>query len=167
MAEDQYNQGGSSSGGGWWDSSRARFETASSSSTAPTSSGLTVAAASGGGGSYGSWLTETVDIGMRSVSIDSPASEGASGSTTAPAMLVDSNLQIMGLALASPNLDWNHSLMRNEKVGEESSFRSMLQEGMGSTPTNFNNEASAVSGGMFGSQTRPRSTQAPLASFRD
>ncbi|GAB2230675.1 hypothetical protein Drorol1_Dr00014956 [Drosera rotundifolia] len=149
MAEDQYSQARSSSGGGWWDSSRARFETTSSSSTAPSSSGLTVAG--GGGGSYGSWLTETVDIGMRSVSINSPASEGASGATTAATMLVDPNLQIMGLALASPNLDWNHSLMRNEKAGEESSFRSMLQEGMGTTPTNFNNEASA-SGGMFGSQ---------------
>ncbi|KAL9262183.1 hypothetical protein AKJ16_DCAP11048, partial [Drosera capensis] len=151
MAEDQYNQGGSSSGGGWWDSSRARFETASSSTTAPSSLGLTVAGGGGGGGSYGSWLTETVDIGMRSVCINSHASEGSSGATTAAAMLVDPNLQIMGLALASPNLDWNHSLMRNEKPGEESSFRSMLQEGMGTMPTNFNNEVSA-SEGMFGSQ---------------
>ncbi|GAB2284609.1 hypothetical protein Dimus_019064 [Dionaea muscipula] len=157
MAEDhQYNQGGGG-GGSWWDSSRAgHFDPAGSSSTSSSSS-LTAAA-----GSYG-WLTETVDITMRSsgVVVDSTSDSSSSvifpadshhklnlqganstsTSTAAALQLVDPSLQIMGLALSYPTMDsWNHSLLRNEKGREESSYgNSLLQEGLG-TSTNFNQE---------------------------
>ncbi|KAJ1394185.1 hypothetical protein SESBI_34410 [Sesbania bispinosa] len=52
----------------------------------------------------------------------------------------DPNLHMMGLGLSSQAMDWNQaSLLRGEK-GTENSFRSMLQENLSSTRTNFQQE---------------------------
>ncbi|KEH19697.1 BHLH transcription factor-like protein [Medicago truncatula] len=56
----------------------------------------------------------------------------------------DSNLHMMGLGLSSQNIDWNQaSILRNEKASE-GSFRSMLQENLNSTGTNFEQETSGI-----------------------
>ncbi|GAB4849579.1 hypothetical protein Ancab_004374 [Ancistrocladus abbreviatus] len=162
MAE-EYNQaaaggmcgaGGGGGSGNWWDSTRIRFD--SSSSTCSTALSAT--------GSYG-WLTETVDINTRSamdsasstsssaVCLDSHKLQGTNSATTA-AMLLDPNLQIIGLGLPSQPMDWNHPVL-NEKAAAESSYRLTLQDRMG-TSSNFNQETGG--GGTFRTQVQWRST---------
>ncbi|KAA8526898.1 hypothetical protein F0562_008873 [Nyssa sinensis] len=117
--------------GNWWDSSRNRFDSGSS---APSTAPLTSI------GSFG-WATEMVDIKARSsmdsgsvsrslnVFQDTQKLQGPD-SATAAGELVDSELQLMGLGLSSPAMDWNQSLLRSGKA--ESSFRSLLQEDLSS-----------------------------------
>ncbi|WJX93837.1 hypothetical protein P8452_75325 [Trifolium repens] len=57
----------------------------------------------------------------------------------------DSNLHMMGLGLSSQTIDWNQaSLLRNEKASE-GSFRSMLQENLNTSSTNFEQETGGLS----------------------
>ncbi|GMH24320.1 hypothetical protein Nepgr_026163 [Nepenthes gracilis] len=161
---DEYNQAagmcGGGGGGNWWDSSRTTTNTTRFDGSSSTSSASAT---------YG-WLTETADISTRSTMDDSASTTsrsavfrdahklpGANNTTSAAAaaaaaMLIDPSLQIMGLGLSSQALDWNQSLLRNEK-GAESSFRSIIQ-GI-STSTNFNQEA----GGVFGTQVQWRNSE--------
>ncbi|KAK2408425.1 transcription factor bHLH123 [Trifolium repens] len=57
----------------------------------------------------------------------------------------DSNLHMMGLGLSSQTIHWNQaSLLRNEKASE-GSFRSMLQENLNTSSTNFEQESGGLS----------------------
>ncbi|PNY11316.1 transcription factor bHLH123-like protein [Trifolium pratense] len=60
----------------------------------------------------------------------------------------DSNLHMMGLGLSSQTIDWNQaSLLRGEKASE-GSFRSMLQENLNTSSTNFEQETGGVGVGV-------------------
>ncbi|XP_028086624.1 transcription factor bHLH123-like [Camellia sinensis] len=134
------------SGNNWWES-RNRFDSGSSSPS--SSSALTSA------GSFG-WPTEIVDL-KPSSSIDSvsvSAGGGGGGGSTmvfqdtnklqppddssGSGVLADPTLQMMGLGLSSQPMDWNQTLLRGGKA--ESSFRSMLEEDLSSSTTNFHQE---------------------------
>ncbi|GMH24968.1 hypothetical protein Nepgr_026811 [Nepenthes gracilis] len=146
MAEEYGHGSGICGGGGgnWWDSPRAstvtRFDCSSSTSSASAS--------------YG-WITETGDnISTRSTVDSASATSGSASfhdghllqganSANTSAVLIDPTFQIMGLRLPSQAIEWNHSLLRDEKAAE-SSFRAMIQEGM-ATSSNFNQET----GGLF------------------
>ncbi|XP_031102185.1 transcription factor bHLH123-like [Ipomoea triloba] len=126
--------------GNWWvsasSSSRNRFDGSSSSSSsaaAAASSALHMSSNSNsvsmGISSFG-WAApgEVVDIKAAAAarsSLDSASPTPSGG------VLVDPNLQIMGLGLSSQPLDWNQSLFRGEK-GEQNSYGSMLQQEMSS-----------------------------------
>ncbi|CAI9773469.1 unnamed protein product [Fraxinus pennsylvanica] len=107
--------------GSWWDTSRNRFGTTSStqSSTSTTLNNKKK--------STFEWPTEMSEIKPRS-SIDSSSVFPFSNKLQER----DPNLQMMGLGLSSQGMDWNHSLLRNEKA--------MLQE-----DTNFQQEAGEAS----------------------
>ncbi|XP_019192924.1 PREDICTED: transcription factor bHLH123 isoform X2 [Ipomoea nil] len=131
--------------GNWWvsassSSSRNRFDSgggSSSSSSSPAAAAASSAlhmssnSVSMGISSFG-WAApgEVVDIKAARSSLDS-ASATASGG-----VLVDPNLQIMGLGLSSQPIDWNQSLFRGEK-GEQNSFGSMLQQQELSSNANY------------------------------
>ncbi|GAA0145904.1 basic helix-loop-helix transcription factor [Lithospermum erythrorhizon] len=144
----------------WWDSSRTtRFD---QSAQTPSSSSATLNCTP----SFGSWPTEMVDsikAARGSSSVDSlsvsgssmflsdqrlmpPSAAQESSSSVAAGgggALADPNLQFMGLGLSSQGMDWNQPLFRDEKA-ENSSFRSMLQEGMSSNTYFHHHQESVV-----------------------
>lgn len=117
--------------GNWWESSaRNRYESPVGSTTASTSSlNNNNNSGSSMGGNFG-WPTEIVDIKARS-SMDSVSVSGSSmvfpsdsqklqphvssavsgGGSAATGLLPDPNLQMMGLGLSSPTMDWNQALL--------------------------------------------------------
>lgn len=91
--------------GSWWDtSSRNRFESGTSPASSSISTTLNAIA------SYG-WTSEMVDMKSRStmdstaVSMEPSAGGGGGGVLSAP------DLQMMGLGLSSPSMDWNQALL--------------------------------------------------------
>ncbi|KAK7262690.1 hypothetical protein RJT34_30266 [Clitoria ternatea] len=140
MSDDQFQASGN-----WWESARnVRFESGETQSTSST--GLTNI------GNFGWQQHDMVELKARSSSMDNSASGSSSvvfhdqnkriqphhhDSATSTN---DPNLHMMGLGLSSQAMDWNQaSLMRGEK-GSESSFRSMLQENLSSSSSNFQQE---------------------------
>uniref|UniRef100_A0A7N0RDJ6 BHLH domain-containing protein n=1 Tax=Kalanchoe fedtschenkoi TaxID=63787 RepID=A0A7N0RDJ6_KALFE len=63
-------------------------------------------------------------------------------------VLVDPNLQAIGLGLSSQGVDWDQALLRGGKT-DQSSFRSMLQEDHMSSSTNFQHEIQWKPGKIF------------------
>ncbi|XP_045806662.1 transcription factor bHLH123-like isoform X2 [Trifolium pratense] len=59
----------------------------------------------------------------------------------------DSNLHMMGLGLSSQTIDWNQASLLGEKASE-GSFRSMLQENLNTSSTNFEQETGGVGVGV-------------------
>ncbi|CAK8561499.1 unnamed protein product [Lathyrus sativus] len=55
----------------------------------------------------------------------------------------NSNLHMMNLGLSSQTIDWNHASLISDKASE-GSFRSMLQENLNSSSTNFDEETGGV-----------------------
>ncbi|XP_061369567.1 transcription factor bHLH123-like [Gastrolobium bilobum] len=135
MADDQFQASAN-----WWESARnLRYESGESQSS---SSALTNI------GNF-SWQHDMVDMKPRS-SMDSMSPSGTSSVVfhdthklqppDSATSTNDSNLHMMGLGLSSQAIDWNQaSLIRGEKASE-SSFRSMLQENLNSSSTNFQQE---------------------------
>ncbi|OIW05958.1 hypothetical protein TanjilG_11645 [Lupinus angustifolius] len=143
MADDNQFQGS----GNWWESSRnMRFESGDQSQS--SSSGLTNI------GNF-CWQQQQHDMVVDHMK---PRSSSSMEGTTSVQVFHDklqqqqqdscatnstndhNNLHMMGLGLSSQAMDWNQaSLLRGEKASE-SSFRSMLQENLSSSNTNFQHE---------------------------
>ncbi|KAF1884985.1 hypothetical protein Lal_00028874 [Lupinus albus] len=143
MADDNQFQ----SSGNWWESSRnMRFESGDQSQS--SSSGLTNI------GNF-CWQQQQHDMVVDHMK---PRSDSSMEGTTSVQVFHDklqqqqqdscatnstndhTNLHMMGLGLSSQAMDWNQaSLLRGEKASE-SSFRSMLQENLSSSNTNFQHE---------------------------
>ncbi|RDX88608.1 Transcription factor bHLH123, partial [Mucuna pruriens] len=137
MSDDQFQASGN-----WWETARnVRFESGESQSS---SSGLTNM------GNYG-WQHDMA----RSSSMDNSASGGSSSVVfhdqkqlqvqphhDSATSTNDPNLHMMGLGLSSQPMDWNQaSLQLRGEKGSEGSFRSMLQENLSSSGTNFQQES--------------------------
>ncbi|KAI4333776.1 hypothetical protein L6164_018541 [Bauhinia variegata] len=134
MADDQFQTSGN-----WWDSARNVSGASQSSSSALTNMGNFA------------WqqASDMVDMKPRS-SMDSMSASGSSSvvfhdtqklQPPDSASATDPNLHMMGLGLSSQPMDWNQaSLLRGGDKGGESSFRSMLQENLSSSSTNFQQE---------------------------
>ncbi|KAH1221475.1 Transcription factor [Glycine max] len=140
MSDDQFQASGN-----WWETARSvRFESRESQS----SSGLT-----NNIGSYAaSWQQhQQHDMATRSSSMDNNSVSGGSSvvfhdqkqlqvhdSSPAATSTNDPNFHMMALGLSSQAMDWSQASLplRGEK-GSENSFRSMLQENLSSSGTNF------------------------------
>nr|GME02755.1 transcription factor bHLH123-like isoform X1 [Ipomoea batatas] len=124
--------------GNWWvsasSSSRNRFDGSSSSSSSSAAAAASSAlhnsnSVSMGISSFG-WAApgEVVDIKAAAAarsSLDSASPTPSGG------VLVDPNLQIMGLGLSSQPLDWNQSLFQQETTSEEQWRQRVLYSGGG------------------------------------
>ncbi|KAL9322342.1 hypothetical protein ACSQ67_010395 [Phaseolus vulgaris] len=130
MADDQFQASGN-----WWDTARnVRYESRTSHSSSSAITNI---------GNFGWQASDMAEMKPRSsmdsssvVFHDSQNKLQPPDSTTS----TDPNLHIMDLGLSSQAMDWNQaSLLRGEK-GTENSFRSMLQENLSSSRTNFQQE---------------------------
>ncbi|XP_027342788.1 transcription factor bHLH123-like [Abrus precatorius] len=131
MADEQFQASGN-----WWDTARnVRYESGASQSSSSAITNI---------GTF-AWqqASDMADMKPRS-SLDSSSVvfhdtqnklQPPDSSTS-----TDPNLHMMGLGLSSQAMEWNQaSLLRGEK-GTENSFRSMLQDNLGSSRTNFQQE---------------------------
>ncbi|RDX74799.1 Transcription factor bHLH123, partial [Mucuna pruriens] len=131
MADDQFQASGN-----WWDTARnVRFESGASQSSSSAITNI---------GNFGWQPSDMGDMKPRS-SMDSSSVvfHDTQNKLQPPdsATSTDPNLHMMGLGLSSQPMDWNQaSLLRGEK-GTENSFRSMLQENLSSSRTNFEQES--------------------------
>nr|KYP44110.1 Transcription factor bHLH123 family [Cajanus cajan] len=83
----------------------------------------------------GNWWDTARNVSGASQSSSSPITNFDSATSTDP------NLHMMALGLSSQAMDWNQaSLLRGDQKGPENSFRSMLQENLGSSRANFQQE---------------------------
>ncbi|TKY49007.1 dimerization protein [Spatholobus suberectus] len=130
MADDQFQASGN-----WWDTARnVRYESGASQSSSSAITNI---------GNFGWQPSDMADMKPRS-SMDSSSVvfHDTQNKLQPPdsATSTDPNLHMMGLGLSSQAMDWNQaSLLRGEK-GTENSFRSMLQENLSSSRTNFQQE---------------------------
>ncbi|KAK7324631.1 hypothetical protein VNO77_28349 [Canavalia gladiata] len=132
MAEDQFQASGN-----WWDTTRnVRYESGASQSSSSAITNI---------GNFAWQASDMADMKPRS-SLDSSSlvfHDTTHNNKLQPpdsATSTDPNLHMMGLGLSTQPMDWNQaSLLRGEK-GAENSFRSMLQENLGSSRTNFQQE---------------------------
>uniref|UniRef100_A0A0R0GV85 BHLH domain-containing protein n=1 Tax=Glycine max TaxID=3847 RepID=A0A0R0GV85_SOYBN len=124
--------------GNWWETARSvRYESGASQSSSSAITNI--------GNNFG-WQqgSDMADMKPRS-SMDSSSvvfHDTQNNKLQQPdsATSTDPNLHMMGLGLSSQTMDWNQaSLLRGEK-GTENSFRSMLQENLSSSRTNFQQE---------------------------
>ncbi|KAL2986415.1 hypothetical protein AAZX31_12G205300 [Glycine max] len=132
MADDDQFQ----ASGNWWETSRSvRYESGASQSS---SSAITNT-----GNNFGWQGSDMADMKPRS-SMDSSSvvfHDTQNNKLQQPdsATSSDPNLHMMGLGLSSQAMDWNRASLLGEK-GTENSFRSMLQENLSSSRTNFQHE---------------------------
>ncbi|CAA2992543.1 transcription factor bHLH123-like isoform X2 [Olea europaea subsp. europaea] len=126
------------SGGNWWDTSR-KFETGSSAQKSTTLNSVA---------SYG-WTNEMVDDKPRT-SMDTGTVPGSSmvlqghDQSSGGGLLVDTNMHMMALGLSSQAMDWNQSIFHGSEKAD-SSFRSMLQEDLSNSNSNFQQETGTAS----------------------
>ncbi|CAI9756916.1 unnamed protein product [Fraxinus pennsylvanica] len=128
------------SGGNWWDTSRNRFETGSSEQKSTALNSVS---------SFG-WTNEMVDDKARS-SMDTTGTVPGSSmmlqghdQSSGGGLLVDTNMHMMALGLSSQAMDWNQSIFHGGEKAE-SSFRSMLQENLSNSNSNFQQETGTAS----------------------
>ncbi|KAK6934363.1 hypothetical protein RJ641_034518 [Dillenia turbinata] len=128
-------------GGNWWDTSRNRYNSGSSPPTSSSSSTVLNNNVQNFGWQQGDRST-TIDSSSMSTTSMVNSQDNSAGNTDASSVITDQNLQIMGLGLSCQGIDWNQTLIRGGK--SESSFRSMLQEDLSSSSTNFQQESGMV-----------------------
>ncbi|XP_061375178.1 transcription factor bHLH123-like [Gastrolobium bilobum] len=160
MADDQFQASGN-----WWDSARnVRFESGASQSSSSAITNI---------GNF-AWQNQDMEDMKPRSSIDSLSVSGSSSvvfhdnqKLQTPDSATDPNLHMMmGLGLSSHAMDWNQaSLLRGEK-GTENSFRSMLQENLSSSRTNFQQETEMGLSQVQWRSEKLFSTESPTNEFK-
>ncbi|KAL2331517.1 hypothetical protein Fmac_019098 [Flemingia macrophylla] len=127
MGDDEFQASGN-----WWDTARnVKYESGASQSS---SSAIT---------NFGWQPSDMADMKPRSSMDSSSVVFHESHNKLQPpdsATSTDPNLHMMGLGLSSQAMDWNQASLLRDQKGPENSFRSMLQENLGSSRTNFQQE---------------------------